>query len=192
MSGRIEPSAGRRWWSRTRRTEFVAPPIRDRRSARQARAPALPILSSTVSHGGGPPPRNERELRRNINRYTSTSYGSASTSARDGIPGNLSKTRSPRLKTVYKVAGSVAMGRTHSTHKRHVPRTRPKFCDGRDMRSGLSFWEVELLCMQNSTSSLPFCAHSPKNTARPKSMRNMILSRFCILNPALRALVAVL
>ena len=84
------------------------------------------------------------------------------------------------------------MGRTHSTHKRHVPGTRPKFCDGRDMRSGLSFWEVELLCMQNSTSSLPFCAHSPKNTARPKSMRNMILSRFCIPNPALRAFAAVL
>ena len=84
------------------------------------------------------------------------------------------------------------MGRTHSTHKRHVPGTRPKFCDGRDMRSGLSFWEVELLCMQNSTSSLPFCAHSPKNTARPISMRNTILSRFCIPNPALRAFAAVL
>ena len=43
-----------------------------------------------------------------------------------------------------------------------------------------------------SMSSLPFCAHSPKNTARPKSMRNMILSRFCIPNPALRAFAAVL
>ena len=46
--------------------------------------------------------------------------------------------------------------------------------------------------MQNSTSSLPFCAHSPKNTARPKSMRNVILSRFCISNTVLRAFVAVL
>ena len=46
--------------------------------------------------------------------------------------------------------------------------------------------------MQNSTSSLPFCAHSPKNTARPKSMRNTILSRFRIPNPALRAFAAVL
>ena len=170
----------------------MAPPIRDRRSARQARAPALPILSSTFSHGGGPPPRNERKLRRNVNRYTSTSYGSAAMSARDGIPGNLSKTRSPRLEEVYTVAGSAAMGRTHSTHKRHAPRTGPRFCDGRDIRSGLSFWEVELLCMQNSTSSLPFCAHSPKNTARPRSMQNTILSRFCIPNHALRAFVAVL
>ena len=46
--------------------------------------------------------------------------------------------------------------------------------------------------MQNSTSSPPFCAHPAKNTARPKSMRNAILSNFCIPNPALRALVAVL
>ena len=43
-----------------------------------------------------------------------------------------------------------------------------------------------------STSSLPFCAHSPKDTARPKSVRNAIFSRFCLPNPALRALVAVL
>ena len=153
---------------------------------------ALTILPSTLIHRGGPPPRNERELRRNFNRYTSTSYGSVAMSARDRIQGSLCKTRSPRLIEVYTVAGSAAMGRTHSTHKRHVPRIRPKFCDGRDMRSGLSFWEVELLCMQNSTSSLPFCAHSPKNTARPVSMRNTILSRFCIPNPVLRALVAVL
>ena len=170
----------------------MAPPIRDRRSARQVLAPAFPDLSSTLTHRAPPQPRNKREMRRNVNRYTSTSYGSAAMSARDGIQGNLSKTRSPRLEEVYTVAGSAAMGRTWSTHERHVPRTRPKFCDGRDIRSSLSFWEVELLCMQNSTSSLPFCAHSPKNTARPKSMRNMILGRFCILNPALRALVAVL
>ena len=170
----------------------MAPPIRDRRTARQVRVPALTILPSTLIHRGGPLPRNERKLRRNVNRYTSTSFGTAATSARDGMTGNLSKTRSPRLEEVYNVAGSAAMGRTHSTHKRHAPGTRPKFCDGRDMRSGLSFWEVELLCMQNSTSSLPFCAHSPKNTARPISMRNTILSRFCIPNPALRAFVAVL
>ena len=170
----------------------MAPPIRDRRTARQVRAPALPTLSSTFMHRGGPPPRNERELRRNVNRYTSTSYGSADMSARDGILGNLSKTPSSRLIEVYTVAESAAMGCTWSIHKRHVPRTRPKFCDGRDIRSGLSFWEVELLCMQNSTSSLPFCAHSPKNTARPKSVRNTILSRFCIPNPALRAFAAVL
>lgn len=170
----------------------MAPPIRDRRTARQVRAPATTFLSSTFIHRGGPPPRNERQTRRNVNRYTSTSYEIAAMSVRDRIQGNLSKTRSPRLEQVYNVAGTAAMGRTHSTHKRHVPRTRPRFCDGRDMRSGLSFWEVELLCMQNSTSSLPFCAHSPKNTVRPKSMRTTILSRFCILNPALRAFAAVL
>ena len=72
------------------------------------------------------------------------------------------------------------------------PYTHPWFCDGRDLRNCLSFWEVEDVCMQTSTSSLPFCAHSPKNTARPKSTRNMILSRFCIPNHALRALAAVL
>ena len=165
----------------------MAPPIRDRRSARQVRAPALTILPSTLIHRGGPLPRNERKLRRNVNRYTSTSFGTAATSARDGMTGNLSKTRSPRLEEVYNVAGSAAMGRTHSTHKRHVPRTRPKFCDGRDIRSGLSFREVELLCMQNSTSSHPFLAHPPKNTSRTRSMRNSILSRFCISNPARRA-----
>ena len=74
----------------------------------------------------------------------------------------------------------------------YYPYTHPCFCDGRDLRNSLSFWEVEDVCMLISTSSLPFCAHSPKNTARPKSMRNTILSRFCIPNPALRAFVAVL
>ena len=73
---------------------------------------ALTILPSTLIHRGGPPPRNERELRRNFNRYTSTSYGSVAMSARDRIQGSLCKTRSPRLIEVYTVAGTVAMGRT--------------------------------------------------------------------------------
>ena len=72
------------------------------------------------------------------------------------------------------------------------PYTHPWFCDGRDLRNCLSFCEVEDVCMLISTSSLPFCAHSPKNTARPKSMRNVILSRFCISDTVLRAFVAVL
>lgn len=170
----------------------MAPPIRDRRAARQVRAAAFAILSSTFIHRGSPPPRNKREMRRNDNRYTSTSCGSAGMSARDRIQGNLRKTRSPSLKEVYHIAGSPAMGRTYSNHNPHAFRTRPKFCDGRDIRSVLSFWEVELICMRNPTSSPPFCAHSPKNTACPKSMQNTIMSRFCISNPALRAFVAVL
>ena len=46
--------------------------------------------------------------------------------------------------------------------------------------------------MCSSTSSPPFCAPLPKNIHRPKSMRNIILNRFCIPNPALRAFVRVL
>ena len=72
------------------------------------------------------------------------------------------------------------------------PDTHPWLCDGRDPRNSLSFWEVEDVCMLTSTSSPPFCAHSPKNTSRQKSMRIVILSRFCIFNTVLRAFVAVL
>ena len=85
-----------------------------------------------------------------------------------------------------------AMGQRGRMALAYGPRTHPWFCDGRDLRNCLSFWEVEDVCMLISTSSLPFCAHSPKNTARPRSMQNTILSRFCIPNPALRAFAAVL
>ena len=46
--------------------------------------------------------------------------------------------------------------------------------------------------MCSSTSFPPFCAPPPKNTDRPKSMQFIILNRFCIPNPALRAFAAVL
>ena len=57
----IETLDGRRWWLRTRRTEFVAPPIRDRRAVRRVRAAGFPALSSTLTHRTRPAVRNKRQ-----------------------------------------------------------------------------------------------------------------------------------
>ncbi|KAI5885566.1 uncharacterized protein SCHCODRAFT_02643800 [Schizophyllum commune H4-8] len=97
------------------------------------------------------------------------------------------KRRSPTSSRSQQTRFALAMGPIPSKHTSHLFRMRPQSYDGRDLRSDLSFLNVELLCMQNSTSSPPFLAHPPKNTSRTKSMRKLILSRFCISTPVLRA-----
>ncbi|KAI5885573.1 uncharacterized protein SCHCODRAFT_02643811 [Schizophyllum commune H4-8] len=97
------------------------------------------------------------------------------------------KMRSPTSSRSQHMRCAPAMGRIPSKNASHRFRMQSQSCDGRDLRSDLSFRNVELLCMQNSTSSPPFLAHPPKNTSRTKSMRISILSRFCISTPVLRA-----
>ena len=96
------------------------------------------------------------------------------------------ESHSPTSSRAWHMSWAPAMGSAPSIQAPHLFRTRVQSCDGRDLRPDLSFLNVELLCMQNSTSSHPFLAHPPKNTSRTKSMRISILNRFCILKPALR------
>ena len=192
MGERIEPSDGRRWWSRTRWTEFVAPPIRDRRAARRVRAAALPVLSSILIHRVRPRSRKCRETAQTPSQQLSKKYCARRLTRRADIHRKLIDLRTQPSQTTLGAIQMPAMGQRGQMALAYGPCTHPWLCGGRDLRKVLSFWEVEEVCMLSSTSSPPLCAHPAKNTARPESMRNTILSRFCIFITALCAFVAVL